>query len=288
LRLFDHGDAEEKRLTKDLREIGVKVYNMDQSTGKQFYFTTFGGHLGCSIDGAGKGFPESTKWHLLEFKTSSAKRFAKLKKDGLERFNPQYWAQVILGMELSGLPRTMHLTTCKDTDEIYGERIKPDAKEAQRLLKRGERIIFSDDPLEKLSSRPDWYECKFCCMHSICHGDRVAEVNCRTCSHSTAERDGAWTCAKHGGALTIQNQKKGCKLHLMRPSLVPYAEAVDAGENWIKYKHPGGEFCNNIETGPLCYTSKELRAYDGKLPAEAAVEQTRVTFGGTLMEYKKC
>lgn len=289
LRLFNHGDVEEDRIVKDLRDIGATVLDVDPDTGKQFYFTAFGGHMGCSLDGAGQGFPESDKWHLLEFKTASAKRFAKLKKDGLEKWSPQYWAQIIIGMELSDLPRAMHLTTCKDTDEMYGERVKQNSKEAKKLLDRAERVIFSDDPLERISDRPDWYQCKFCCMHSICHGDRVAEVNCRTCSHSTAERDGTWSCSKHKKKLSLNEQREACKMHIMRPSLVPYAEAIDAGEYWVKYMHEGGEFYNSTEPGKdLRYTSHEMRAYNGKLPADNIVEQARDMFCGTLIGHEEC
>ena len=282
LRLFDHGDVEEERLVRDLRAIGVTVYDIDPDTGRQFTFSAFGGHFGISLDGVGQGFEESDAWHLLEFKTANRSKFQQLKKDGLKKWNPQYWAQIIIGMKLAGLPRTMHLTTCKDTDEIYGERVRPDEDHALRLLNRAERVIFSEEPLERVSDRPDWYECKFCCMHSICHGDQVAQVNCRTCVHSTAERDGTWSCSKWEKTLSTQEQRAGCSHHLMRPQLVPYAEAVDAGDGWVKYRHDGGEFYNSIDRGDRCYNSQEMRSASQRLPLDPEAEAIRLKFDGEV------
>lgn len=287
LRLFDHGNVEETRLVRDLRNIGVTVYDVDPDTGKQFNFTAFGGHFACNLDGVGHGLPESSKWHMLEFKTASAKNFAKLKSAGLKKWNPQYWAQVIVGMELADLPRALHLTTCKDTDEIYGERVRAESKEAERLLNRAERVIFSESPLDRVSDRPDWFACKFCAMHSICHGDRVAEVNCRTCVHSTPERDGTWSCREHERTLSVDDQRAGCKSHLMRPDLVPYAEAVDSGPGFVEYRTKDGSKFWNCEEGVRHpgehrYYSREMRAATGTLPLPPDIEALRQAFDARI------
>ena len=291
LRLFDHGDVEETRLVRDLRAIGVTVYDLDPDTGRQFTFTAFGGHFGCSLDGVGQGFSESGKWHLLEFKTSNAKKFASLQKDGLEKWNPQYWAQILVAMELSGLPRTMHMTTCKDNDHIYAERVKEQPTKAARYLDRAERVIFSEEPLERVSERPDWYECKWCCMHGICHGDQVAEVNCRTCVHSTPERDGTWTCAKHNATLSTKEQRQGCESHLMRPNLVPYADAMDSTPGSVEYKSRKGlTFWNHVSgssAGERCYTSHEMHAAKTPLPMADDAENVRQQFGGAVTSYRE-
>src|SRR5690606_32631106 len=118
---------------------------------------------------------------LLEFKTASDKSFKELLKKGVKDWNPQYYAQVIVGMELSGLKKCLHITVNKNTDEIYAESIKPNTTEATRLLNRAERVIFSSEPLQKCSDDPAWYLCKFCSMQNVCHGNRVAQVNMRTC-----------------------------------------------------------------------------------------------------------
>lgn len=277
LRLFDTGNREEDRLVADLRAVGVTVYAVDPETGKQWTETEHGGHFQISIDGVGHGFKESGAWHLLEMKTMNTRGFKELKKKGLEKSKPQYWAQVQIGMAMFDLDRTYHLTTCKENDAIYGERIKPDKKLAERLRKRAERVIFSEDPLERISERPDWYECKWCPMWNICHGDKAAEVNCRTCLHSTAMLDGTWHCAKHDQALTVDEQRAGCDDHLFRPSLVPHEQA-DAGEGWVSYKTPRGELIN----GAGGYSSSEIRANSG-LPLDEMGESLRKRFGGEVV-----
>jgi len=282
LRLFDHGDKEEERIVRDLRRIGVTVYEVDPETGKQFTFSACGGHFGLSLDGVGQGFQESSRWHNLEFKTANDKKFKELKGKGVKEWNQQYWAQVQVGMELAGLDRTYHFTVNKNDDDMYGERIKLRQSEADHYLNRAERVIFSESPLERVSERPDWYQCKFCDMYEICHGDRVAEVNCRTCVHSTPERDGTWSCAKHGKTLTTKEQRAGCNSHLMRPDLVPYAKATDAGDDWVEYDD--GAFYNHVSgsnAGRHCYTSAEMRAAD-RLPAEKEAEDARQRFGGAV------
>jgi len=225
--------------------------------------------------------PESSKWHLLEFKTSNDKGFRALKKEGVEQNKPQHYAQMQVGMELAGLNRAMYLAVNKNSDEMYGERLHRDEQHAQSLLDRAEKVVFSEEPLERISDRSDWFECKFCDMHALCHGTKVAEVNCRTCVHSTPERDGTWSCAKHGTTLSTEEQRKGCDRHLMRPSLVPGHEATDAGVDWVEYDSVWYNHCDGVAGGRHCYTSAEMRAAD-QLPLEDAAEDIRQGFDGEV------
>ena len=282
LRLFDHGNVEEGRLVRDLRSIGVTVYDVDPNTGRQWLFTAFGGHFGLSLDGAGQGFPESSAWHALEFKTYNDKGFAQLQKHGVEKHKPQHAAQMQIGMELADLDRAFYLAVNKNTDALYGERLKRDPKQGQRLLDRAERVIFSEEPLEKISERPDWYECKYCPMYKICHQGGTAEVNCRTCVHSTAQRDGTWHCARHDKTLSTKEQREGCGYHLFRPHVMGHGEATDAGDDWIEYQGAHGTFRNGVERGKGVYTSAELRA--GEIfPLPDELEEARLIFDGEVM-----
>ncbi len=79
-RLFETGDVEEVRFVKELRAIGCTVHATDPQTGKQFAVSEWAGHFKGHTDGCALGVPEAPKtWHLLEFKTFNAKRFAALK-----------------------------------------------------------------------------------------------------------------------------------------------------------------------------------------------------------------
>lgn len=287
LRLFDHGKHEERRLIDDLRATGATIYPVDPETGRQWTFTAFGGHFGLSLDATGKGFPDTDAWRLLEFKTANDKSFNELLKKGVADWNPQYYAQVIVGMELSGLKKCLHITVNKNTDEIYAESIKPNSTGAKRLLDRAERIIFANEPPERCSDDPSWWQCKMCPMYDICHGKRVAEVNMRTCVHATPTRDGRWKCEKCGQYKTTEEQRQPCTHHLMRPDLVPYAKAVEAGDDWIKYEGPNGTFYNTVagvHDGPNCYTSQEMRDFDGVLPIPEEAEKLRTQYTGKVVE----
>jgi hypothetical protein len=87
--------------------------------------------LPLSLDGVGEGFKESKKPHTLEFKTMNEKSFKATKSMGVKQSKPIYWAQCQLGMHLAGLDRCFFFAVNKNTDEIYGERIRLDKAEAK-------------------------------------------------------------------------------------------------------------------------------------------------------------
>ena len=245
LRLFDRGQREEATFVEELRGAGVEVLEVDPSTGSQFSFKAAGGHMGGSLDGVAKGIPDSPSlWHVLEFKTHSAKSFADLQKKGVKASKPLHYAQMQAYMRMSGLTRALYLAVNKDTDEVYGERVKLDAAFAASLFEKAERVVFASEPLPGISSDPAWFECKFCPAARVCHGNALPEVSCRTCLHATPEReDGRWTCAKHGDDLRTAKQREGCAEHLYIPALLAkHGEPVDASMegNWVEYQRRDG------------------------------------------------
>ena len=234
LRLFETGDREEFRLIENLRAVGVQVWARDPDTGAQFRAEEHGGHFALSVDGVGSGFEESNQSHLLEFKTMNQKAFDHISKHGLEKSKPIYWAQVQVGMHLMGLERAYFLAVNKNTDDIYGERVKLRVVEAQALLEKAGRIIFAEAPPAKLSDDPAWYECKWCDHRAVCHEQALPEINCRTCAHVTANSDGGWTCARHQENRDTEAQRAGCEAHVWNPHAMPF-EPSDAGPDWIDY-----------------------------------------------------
>lgn len=245
LRLFDRGQREEATFVEELRGAGVEVLEIDPATGRQFNFKAAGGHMGGSLDGVAKGIPDSPSlWHVLEFKTHSAKSFADLQKKGVKASKPLHYAQMQAYMHMAGLTRALYLAVNKDTDELYGERIKHDDAFAASLFEKAERVVFASEPLPGISSDPAWFECKFCPAARVCHGGKLAEVSCRTCLHATPEReDGRWTCAKTGERITTAMQINGCDSHLYIPALLSSrGEPVDASMecNWVEYQRKDG------------------------------------------------
>lgn len=230
LRLFETGDREEDRVVRNLRDVGVTVWDRDPDTGRQVRFEACGGHFALSLDGVGEGFAESKKPHTLEFKTMNTKSFRKVSEDGLQKANAIYWAQCQIGMHLSKLDRCYFFAVCKETDAIYGERIRYDPAEGIKLEAKANRIVFAPLPPSRITEDPSDWRCKFCPYFAVCQGNKIPEVHCRTCAHVTPERDGSWSCA--------QGNKVGevCQSHLFIPQMMPKdLEVKDAGADWVDY-----------------------------------------------------
>jgi hypothetical protein len=240
LRLFETGNLAEVRFVADLRRIGVTVLDVDPATGRQWKLRDASGHFGGSMDAVALGLLEAPKtWHVCEFKTHSAKSFAKLKAEGVAASKPLHWAQMQAYMQLAGLERAFYLAVCKDTDELYQERIHHDAEVGLRILAKAERIIAAARPPARISDDPAWWECRFCDHHAVCHAGAVPERHCRSCLHATPVAGGAWHCARHQHALSRRDQHAGCGAHLYVPDLIP-GEQLDAGEDWVSYRLPDG------------------------------------------------
>jgi hypothetical protein len=237
-RLFERGDLEEPRMVADLRAIGCTVHEIDPATGKQFGIVALGGHLKGYLDGCALGIPEAPKaWHLLEFKTHSAKNYKALVSKGVLAVKPEHYAQMMIYMHLTGMKRALYLAVNKDTDELYAERIRYDKAQAEALMERAERVITSNEPPARVSDRPDYYLCRWCDATDICFGtpDRtfpVPRLSCRQCCHATPEMDGngRWSC-KGERTLAFDEQLKGCENHLILPGLLVNQEPVDYGKD---------------------------------------------------------
>jgi hypothetical protein len=178
---------------------------------------------------------------VLEFKTHNARSFAELRKQGVRRAKPEHWAQMQVYMHLIGLTRALYLAVCKDTDALYTERVRVDHEEAERLMARAGRIIFSARPPARISDDPEWFQCRLCPHHDACHGNHLPERSCRSCLHVTPTEDGGWQCARFDRRLLLDEQRAGCPSHLLIPDLVPGEQFdADPAGAWVAYRKPDG------------------------------------------------
>jgi hypothetical protein len=248
LRLFETGQREEERLVRNLRATGATVLEVDPETGRQFRVEAHGGHFGGSLDGIALELREAPKtWHVIEFKTHSAKSFNQLVAKGVVASKPQHAAQMQIYMHLMGLSRAFYLAVCKDTDALYAERMDADPAEAERLLAKASRIIDAARPPSRISEDPAWFECRMCSHRAVCHEGAMAAVNCRTCLHSTPV-EGGWHCARHDRMRDFGQQLNGCRDHLFIPDLVD-GEVIDATENFVVYLMKDGTDWVNVVRG---------------------------------------
>jgi hypothetical protein len=257
LRLFDTGHREEKRIFDELKAIGVQV----EGENPQVAIEAVGGHFRGHLDGMGLGIPEAPKtWHVLEFKTHNAKSFAKLSKDGVKAAKPMHYAQMMVYMGCTMTDRALYVAVNKDTDDVYTERVRFDADEFAALMKKAHDVIAAITPPPRCAGRSDDFRCKFCDAHEICWATKgrvpVPYQSCRTCCHATPvtgeDMNGLWTCAKN----FPMEQGETCKAHLLIPDLLQWAEPIDAGDSWIKFKNfdDGTEWVH----GPAGVTTEKL------------------------------
>lgn len=256
LRLFETGQMAEARFTKNLRDIGVTV--MDTAPdGKQWSVSDFGGHFGGSMDGAGIGFEEAPKtWHVVEYKTHSAKSFADLTKNGVAKSKPEHFAQMQTYMGYQGMERAAYMAVNKDTDELYFERIDFDPVEFAQIKARAERVIRAAEPPLRISNDPSFFQCKFCDHWDVCHAAKAPAVSCRTCAHSTPELGGdkRWSCTVFemdiGYIAQLESDK--CSAHRFIPIMLAKAgNQTDVVNGDVVYD-------SGLVNGPGGLTSNEL------------------------------
>jgi hypothetical protein len=256
-RLFDRGHKEEARFVEELRGIGCEVHEFD-SDGKQFEIVALDGHFRGHADGVALGIPGAERtWHLLEFKTASADRFAEVAKSGVEKAQPQHYAQMQVYMHHLGLTRALYLVVSKNDDQLYAERIRYDGAVAEQLMRRAERIIRSPEAPPRPYERNDYYLCKWCAARDLCWGlgteaVPVHAIDCRQCCHATPKERGKWVCERRQQYGTV------CDKHLFLPSfLEPYGAPADATETSITYRASDGyEFTAGV--GEDVLTSRDL------------------------------
>lgn len=284
LRLLETGQQQEARLVADLRRIGVTVSDRMED-GRQWRVAAHGGHFAGSMDAAGVGFPEAPRtWHVVEFKTSNAKAFKELQRDGVRKAKPMHFVQMQCYLHLTGMERAAYLVVNKDTDDLYFERVEYDEAFAEKTLDRAGRIIFAPEPPPGLSTDPAWHECKFCPFHDLCHGTAAPAVSCRTCAHATPMHDGGWRCERHGRDLTLDDQRVACADHRFIPSLLArFAEVVDSDGDSVRYRNTltGREFTNGPAPG---YLSTEIHAADDKRAlGDPVTDALRLEFEGHVV-----
>lgn len=259
VRAIRSGHRGEAEMTEDLallEPLGIQLWTKGED-GKQIGFTDLGDHFGGSIDGVILGLLQAPQTpHVWENKVCNQEKTDKLKKlkldlgekDALKAWDATYYAQAQLYMHYLQLDRH-YLTVCTPgLREVISVRTEYDMTDAIRFQVKAARIIFTNHVPAKISEDPAWFECGYCDFWNVCHGGDFAQVNCRTCTHSTArqEREGSgWHCARHDNERTVDEQREGCTAHLYHPELVPgvlvevaddetaVTYALHNGETWV-------------------------------------------------------
>lgn len=195
IRLFNRGHLEEARFIAMLLAIGCEVYQQD-AAGNQFRISDCEGHFGGSGDGIVVGIPDLDPGipALGEFKTHNNKSFTELKAKGLLIAKPEHYGQMTTYMEKMRLAVGLYAAVNKDNDEVYMELIHLNSAYGSILLERANKLVWAQNPPEKIGKTPGFWKCKWCDYSGVCHGKETPDVNCRTCQYSQPSTNATWTC----------------------------------------------------------------------------------------------
>ena len=220
-RLFNRGHQEEPIVIEDLERAGMICSNVvrkgmtdEEAEKAQVTCTGTYGHIMGHPDGdvIGVTGAEGTM-HNLEIKTANDRKFKEFCKFGVQRSNPQYYAQIQAYMHHKQQTCTLFIITNKNDDTRYFERIPYDRYVYLEYEERAIDIILSVVPPPKISDKPEWHECRWCDAKETCHFNQVYEKNCRTCKYSCIENNGIWSCAIYKKTIPSVFQRKGCVDH---------------------------------------------------------------------------
>ena len=199
LRLFQRGHREEFFFEHMLRSVGLKIYSLDPTTGKQFKVSDFEGHLGGSMDGVCRDrklrYVDEDKPFKLEYKTYNRARFKKLVKEGVRSSDPKYYTQ--MNGYLGYAPRlkgVLFCAVCKDDDDLHFQWLRPDSNQLILIQDRADVIINSTTPPAGISKRKSFYKCKFCDFKENCFDNLPSVKSCRSCAHSSPAENKSWVC----------------------------------------------------------------------------------------------
>ncbi len=221
-RLFNRGHLEEKRHSEWLKGLGFTVWTHDESQTKEDgthpqlrIKNKCGGHLGGSLDGIVQ-FPEHYKiqgYAILESKTSgTGAGFNKLDKEGLALAKPQHYIQNSIYGADYGIEHVLYICANKNDDDLYVEVAKLDFNLAKNMEVKAESIIFSQDAPAKISENPTFFKCKNLCeFKDICHANKQAVKNCRSCVNCSAVDNAEFFCSKHNGIIPKPFVYEGCE-----------------------------------------------------------------------------
>jgi hypothetical protein len=173
LRIFDMGHDGEERMAEYLKLAGFQLQTHTDE-GKQIAIADANNQFKGHLDGYIHGGPENLglKYPLLwENKALGDKSWNDLKKNGLKKSKPVYYAQVQVYMGYKELEACLFTALNRDTGEIYVEMVAFNSRDCQDYIDKVVRIIKTEVPEEavKISKDPSDFRCKFCDFRQRCH-----------------------------------------------------------------------------------------------------------------------
>jgi len=212
-RIFAMGFAFEEIFEKEMAEHGFVITGEQDDLAIQVGEHILHGHM----DGRIIGIPESPKTeHVMELKALNQNSWKDCVKKGVMLSKPIYYTQVQMYMHATGLRRAIFIAVNKNDSQYYMERVKYDGGFVKDILNKNQEVLESIFLLDRMAGR-DFYACKWCDYHGICHDNEPVAINCRTCKHSQLIGNKDWGCRKHGLRMNREYQiNNDCTDHELR------------------------------------------------------------------------
>jgi hypothetical protein len=130
---------------------------------QQFLFSTHRGHFGGSNDGLVAAFADNLEGPgNLECKTHGEKSFALVKAKGVLSAKLEHYVQMQVYMKFFELKWSLYIAVNKNTDEWYADIVHYKPEVADAYDDRAGKLVAADQPPQRITEDPSWWECKFC------------------------------------------------------------------------------------------------------------------------------
>lgn len=185
-RVFQMGHLMEDLVKKMLRAAGYGI------TREQEEFTDFDGRFRGHCDGVISGVTQRD--HVLEVKSASASNFEKIRKQGVCKSKPVYEAQIQLYMGYAGLERGLFAVMCRNSLDLYTERVHFDEEKFERFRNAAWDLLTSQTPPDRQPGECYWCDFK----GGAC--ENAGAALCWECAHrlSLASAPVGMLLKKHG------------------------------------------------------------------------------------------
>lgn len=201
LRIFGDGHRIERLVVEALTAAGHKVEELDPATGKQWQYTSHGGHHSGSLDGF-ITLVGSQERMTLEIKSMNRKLFESFQKKGVALSHPKYYDQMQDGLLLARaakvkVAKCFIVAYCKDNSMFHGEVVSYNEDWAVALLHKVSDVIDHKAPMRSGSYAQE-FQCKGCGKRTSCWEPNVTDRGCHHCAHAqpyTGAQGKRWTCA---------------------------------------------------------------------------------------------
>jgi hypothetical protein len=194
-RIFKLGHLIEPLVIDYLIAAGIPVIPFADRNGyKQFTWTDYHGHAKVKVDGLIKWHDKPTE--ILEVKSAKESSYSGMRDAGIKVANPKYYAQAQMAMGLSGYKSVLMVVYCKNTSQLFSERLEFDEEYWAFLKVKIERIL--EGGAQKITKKEGDFRCMFCDVAGACwKAERPAIRHCHHCVFAHPDVGQKWWCMKH-------------------------------------------------------------------------------------------